>query len=82
MVMLIGLYEEGEGLDGGAIYSDLSLIIPWNLPGSWSIDWANREPYRCDGSRLAFPEVSSSLGIRSSGVSFIMLSINSAGSQS
>lgn len=81
-MVLIGLCEEGEGIEGGVIYSDLSLIIPWNLPGSWSIDWASREPCRCDGSRLAFPEVSSSLGVRSSGVSFIMLSINSAGSQS
>jgi len=80
-VMLIGLCEGGEGIEGGVIYSDLSLIIPWNLPGSWSIDWASREPCRCDGSRLAFLEVSS-LEVRSSGVSFVMLSINSAGSQS
>lgn len=63
----------------------LSQIIPWNSPGSWSIDCARREPWRCFGSRFtrggSFPS-SISLGFSSSRVVFNILNINSSELQS
>lgn len=63
----------------------LSQIILWNPPGSWSMDCASSDPWRCLGSRFArggsFPS-STCLGASSSGVVFSILNISSLEPQS
>ena len=89
MVMMVGvsfsnLYWRDLARGKGGVY--LSAMSWWNFPGSCSIDWASSEPYRCAGSRLAFPGVpaaTASSGMdSSSGVTLSTFNINSPGGQS